>query len=145
MGKSAEREFYALPTEVQAAFDSAFPEFARHPTRPTSTLVEPSLRDRAGRWRLRGRGVLRGIFRILQGRPDFELFETRDQVHERLRRFLASRGPEEERVTLGRAPPRPFSFVWDIRRANARWSQLRYRFDLGWAASPGRWSSPDLE
>jgi hypothetical protein len=91
--KSAEREFYALPIEVQDAFIAIFPEFARHPTRPTATLDVALLRDRAGRWRLRVYGGHRGIFRMVQGRPDFEMFETREEVYRRLRRFLTSREP----------------------------------------------------
>ena len=88
---SAAREFLALPNEVQDAILAAFPRFAQHPTRATRDLDVTPLRDRAGRWRLKGAGGHRGIYRIVQGRPDFEMFETRDQVYARLRAFLISR------------------------------------------------------
>ena len=91
--ESAERDFYLLPLDVQDAFIAIFPEFARHPTRPTRTLDVALLRDRAGRWRLKVFGGHRGIFRILQGRPDFEMFETREEVYQRLRQYLSSREP----------------------------------------------------
>lgn len=89
--ESAEREFYLLPRVVQAAFVSVFPEFARHPTRATVSLDVAPLRDRAGRWRLKVTGGHRGIFRIVDGRPDFEMSETREEVYQRLRRYLISR------------------------------------------------------
>ena len=88
---SAEREFYALPVKVQDDFLASFPRFALHPTRATASLDIAPLRDRAGRWRLRVEGGHRGIYRILHGRPEFEMFQTRDEVYERLRRFLVSR------------------------------------------------------
>jgi hypothetical protein len=89
--ESAEREFYALPKEVQGAFIEAFPRFARHPTRATVDLDVAPLRDRAGRWRLKVEGGHRGIYRIVQGRPDFEMFQSRDEVYQRVRRYLISR------------------------------------------------------
>jgi hypothetical protein len=86
--ESAEREFRSLSIEIQDSFLNVFPEFARHPTRATLTLDVRPLRDRAGRWRLKVPGGHRGVFRIVQGRPEFEMFETRDEVYERLRRYL---------------------------------------------------------
>ncbi len=88
---SAEREFYALPIEVQRTFLAAFPEFARHPTRATLNLDVAPLRERGGRWRLKVPGGHRGIYRILQGRPEFEMFQTREEVYLLLRRYLVSR------------------------------------------------------
>jgi hypothetical protein len=49
------------------------------------------LHDMPGRWRLKVKGGHRAIYRSLQGRPDFEMFETRAQVYARLRRYLESR------------------------------------------------------
>ena len=89
--KSAELEFYALPEAVQHAFIATFPRFARHPTRATADLDVAPLRDRAGRWRLKVEGGHRGIYRIVQGRPDFEMFQSRDEVYQRVRRYLVSR------------------------------------------------------
>lgn len=91
--ESAEREFYNLPLRVQDAFLAAFPRFARHPTRATVDLDVGPLRDRAGRWKLKVEGGHRGIYRIVEGRPEFEMFETREEVYERLRRYLVSRQP----------------------------------------------------
>ena len=89
--ESAEREFDGLPPEVQESFLKAFPEFSRHPWRATATLDVDTLREMPGRWRLKVEGGHRGIYRSLQGVPDFEMFETRDQVYEKLRRYLSSR------------------------------------------------------
>jgi len=89
--ESAEREFYALPVEAQDTFIEAFPRFARHPTRATADLDVAPLRDRAGRWRLKVEGGHRGIYRIVHGRPDFEMFQSRDEVYQRIRRYLISR------------------------------------------------------
>lgn len=89
--ESAEREFDRLPPRAQQAFLDAFPEFSRHPWRKTATLDVGPLRDMPGRWRLKVKGGHRGTYRDLQGRPDFEMFETRDEVYERLRRYLDSR------------------------------------------------------
>lgn len=89
--ESAEREFNGLPPEVQKAFLKAFPEFSKHPWRATPTLDVDHLRDMPSRWRLKVAGGHRGIYRSLQGVPDFEMFETRDQVYEKLRRYFNSR------------------------------------------------------
>jgi hypothetical protein len=88
---AAERDFDRLPPEVQQAFLERFPEFSRHPWRATRSLDVGPLHDMPGRWRLKVTGGHRGIYRPLHGRPDFEMFETRDQVYERLRRYLESR------------------------------------------------------
>ena len=88
---AAERDFGALPPEVQQAFLDKFLEFSRHPWRATATLDVAPLRDMPGRWRLKVEGGHRGVYRSLQGRPDFEMFETREQVYARLRRFLDSK------------------------------------------------------
>ena len=90
---SAEREFYSLPEEIQEAFIAIFPRFARHPTRATADLDVAPLRDRGGRWRLKVEGGHRGIYRIVHGRPDFEMFQSRDEVYQRVRRYLISRKP----------------------------------------------------
>ena len=87
----AERDFDDLPPKVQQAFLDKFPEFSLHPWRATATLDVAPLRDMPGRWRLKIEGGHRAIYRSLQGRPDFEMFETRNQVYERLKRFLDSR------------------------------------------------------
>jgi hypothetical protein len=89
--ESAEREFYALPVEVQDTFIETFPQFVRHPTWATADLDVAPLRDRAGRWRLKVEGGHRGIYRIAHGRPDFEIFQSRDEVYQRIRRYLISR------------------------------------------------------
>lgn len=88
--ESAERDFDSLPATVQQAFLNVFPEFARHPWRATLSLDVGPLREMPGRWRLKVAGAHRGIYRDLQGIPEFEMFETRDQVYARLRRFLRS-------------------------------------------------------
>ena len=89
--RSAEREFLNLPEPVQRAFLERFPIFARHPWTPTQDLDVQPLRDMPERWRLKVPGGHRGVYRSLQGRPDLEMFETREQVYERLRRYLRSR------------------------------------------------------
>jgi hypothetical protein len=89
--KSAERELLTLPPGVQDAFLDAFPEVVRHPTRATASLDIGPVRDRAGRWRLKVKGGHRGIYRIVQGQAEFEMFETRDPVYSKLRAFLSSR------------------------------------------------------
>lgn len=89
--KPAEREFLALPVSIQRAFIEKFPLFARHPWTATPDLDVQSLREMPGRWRLKVEGGHRGIYRSLQGRPDFEMFETREEVYDRLRRYLESR------------------------------------------------------
>ncbi len=89
--EEAEREFYQMPLKVQRVFLERFPGFSRHPWRATATLDVAPLRDMPDRWRLKVAGGHRGIYRSLQGRPDFEMFETREEVYARLRRYLASR------------------------------------------------------
>lgn len=89
--ESAEREFDRLPHRVQQAFLERFPEFTRHPWKSSPTLDVAPLRDMPGRWRLKVPGGHRAIYRELQGRPNIEMFETRDQVYSRLRKFLESR------------------------------------------------------
>ncbi len=90
--ESAEREFDRLPIEVQRAFLDASPEFSHHPWRKSATLNVAPLRDMPGRWRLKVKGGHRGTYRDLHGSPDFERFETRDEIYEKLRRYIASRG-----------------------------------------------------
>lgn len=90
--RSAEREFLALPEPAQRAFLEKFPTFARHPWTASSNLDVQPLRNMPTRWRLKVKGGHRGIYRSLQGRPDFEMFESRQEVYERLRRYLESRG-----------------------------------------------------
>ena len=87
----AERDFDHLPPAVQQRFLNAFPEFSRHPWRASASLDVAPLHDTPGRWRLKVKGGHRGLYRDLHGRPDFEMFETREQVYARLRRFLDSR------------------------------------------------------
>ncbi|HXQ94752.1 MAG TPA: hypothetical protein VN864_06265 [Thermoplasmata archaeon] len=88
---SAEREFLRLPEPVQRAFLAKFPLLARHPWTATPDLDVRPLRETPSRWRLKVEGGHRGIYRALEGRPDFEMFETRDEVYQRLRRYLESR------------------------------------------------------
>lgn len=90
--QSAEREFLALPKPVQRAFLEKFPILARHPWTASRDLDVQPLREMPGRWRLKVKGGHRGVYRSLHGRPDFEMFETRQEVYERLRRYLGSRG-----------------------------------------------------
>lgn len=89
--EAAEREFDRLPPRVQGAFLNRFAAFSQHPWRASPTLDVAPLRDMPGRWRLKVEGGHRGVYRSLQGRPDLEMFETREQVYERLRRCLDSR------------------------------------------------------
>ncbi|MGI0132374.1 MAG: hypothetical protein ACREDK_04700 [Thermoplasmata archaeon] len=88
---SAEREFLALPEGIQRAFLRKFPLLARHPWRTTAELDVAPLRDMPGRWRLKVEGGHRATYRDLQGRPDFEMFESRDEIYERLQRYIGSR------------------------------------------------------
>jgi hypothetical protein len=87
----AERDFANLPPDIQAAFLEKFPEFSRHPWRSTASLDVAPLRDSPNRWRLKVQGGHRAVYRSLHGRPDLEMFETREQVYERLRKYLESR------------------------------------------------------
>jgi hypothetical protein len=88
---SAEREFYRLPAQVMEAFRIVFPEFSRHPWSASPTLDVQPLREMPGRWRLKVAGEHRGIYRSLQGRPDLEMFQTRDEIYRALRRYLDPR------------------------------------------------------
>ncbi|MCI4357002.1 MAG: hypothetical protein L3K18_07675 [Thermoplasmata archaeon] len=89
--RSAEREFLLMPTPVQQAFVHVFPEFGRHPWSASATLDVLPLREMPGRWRLKVAGGHRGIYRSHQGRPDFEMFQSRTEVYNQLRRLLSSR------------------------------------------------------
>ncbi len=90
--ESAEREFDRLPPEVRRAFLDTISEFSQHPWRKSATLDVGPVRDMPGRWRLKVKGGHRATYRDLQGRPDFEMFETRDEIYEKHRRYIASRG-----------------------------------------------------
>ena len=89
--ESAEREFDRLAPEIQIAFLYLFPKFSRHPWRATADMDVAPLRDMPSRWRLKVKGGHRGIYRMIHGLPEFEMFETRGQICEHLRRYLASR------------------------------------------------------
>jgi len=89
--ESAERELLQLPEPIQRAFLAKFPLLARHPWTTTRDLDVLPLREMPGRWRLKVEGGPRGVYRSLQGQPEFEMLETPDQVHGRLRRYLESR------------------------------------------------------
>lgn len=80
-----------MPLPVQSAFLESFPEFARHPWTASPTLDVQPLREMPDRWRLKVAGGHRGIYRSLQGQPEFEMFQTRDQIYRQLRRYLDSR------------------------------------------------------
>jgi len=88
----AERDFDRLPAKVQQAFLGRFAEFSQHPWSSSATLDVAPLRDMPDRWRLKVEGGHRGVYRSLHGRPDFEMFETRGQIYNRIRRYLDSRG-----------------------------------------------------
>ncbi len=89
--KSAERDFDRLPATFQQAFLDAFPELAQHPWRKSANLDVGPLRDMHGWWRLKVKGGHHGTYRDLPGRPEFEMLETRDEIYDRLRRYLDSR------------------------------------------------------
>lgn len=86
----AERDFDQLPEEVRRAFVRVFPIFARHPWRATIDLDVAPVRNTPDRWRLKVEGNHRGIYYPRQGRPAFEMFETRDEVYERAIKHLGS-------------------------------------------------------
>jgi mRNA-degrading endonuclease RelE of RelBE toxin-antitoxin system len=87
---SARREFLGLPPEVRERFFQVFDEFSAHPQRRTSTLDVSSIRNDPSRWRLKVEGGYRGIYRMVHGRPKFEMFQSRQEVYEALRRYLTS-------------------------------------------------------
>lgn len=88
--RSAEREFLRLPTQIRERFFAAFEEFSEHPQRATSTLDVGPIRNDPDRWRLKVVGDYRGIYQVVHGRPKFEMFQTRNQVYDALRRYLTS-------------------------------------------------------
>ena len=88
--EEAERDFDRLPPEVRTASVRVFPIFARHPWRPTVDLDVAPVRNTPDRWRLKVEGGHRGIYFSRQGRPAFEMFETRGEVYDRAIRHLRS-------------------------------------------------------
>jgi hypothetical protein len=88
---SAIREFRRLASEVQQAFLNVFPIFSRHPWRATAELDVAPLRDTPSRGRLKVEGGHRAIYRMAHGLPELEMVETRAEVYERLRHYLASK------------------------------------------------------
>ena len=88
--KSAEREFLGLPAEIREQFFEAFDELSAHPQRASPTLDVAPIRNDPQRWRLKVQGGYRAIYRIAQGRPKFEMFQSREEVYQALRRYLTS-------------------------------------------------------
>ena len=74
--ETAWREFLSLPTEVQDSLVTVFPEFVKHPTRPSASLDVVPLRNDPARWRLKIPGY-RVLFQVLQGRVLVEEIEPR--------------------------------------------------------------------
>ena len=89
--ESAEREFLRLPESAQRDFFEKFQVLARHPWTASRDLDVQPLREMPGRWRLKVEGGHRGVYRSNQGRPDFEMFETREAACNRLHRYIGSR------------------------------------------------------
>lgn len=88
--EEAERDFDRLPEEVRLEFVKVFPLFAPHPWRPTVDLDVAPVRNTPDRWRLKVVGGHRGIYYPRQGRPAFEMFETRNEVYGRAIKHLHS-------------------------------------------------------
>ena len=87
---SAQREFLALSSDVRQLFLNAFDELSLHPQMRTPTLDIAQIRNDPSHWRLKVPGGYRGVYRVVQGRPKFEMFQSREQVYEALRRYLTS-------------------------------------------------------
>lgn len=62
--EAARREFLSLPKEVQVALVAVFPEFLKHPTRPSTSLDVVPVRNDPARWRLKIPGC-RALFEVL--------------------------------------------------------------------------------
>lgn len=76
--KSARIQFWSLPDEAIEAFAGVFPEFTRHPLRPSHELDVCPIRNDPVRWRLKVHGY-RAIFQVLQGRPLIEAILPRTE------------------------------------------------------------------
>jgi len=87
---SAVRDFLRLPPDFRDLFLNSFDEFSRHPQRPTPTLDVEPIRNDPVHWRLKVVGGYRGVYRVVQGRAKFEMFQSRQDVYEALRRYLTS-------------------------------------------------------
>lgn len=76
--RSARLQFWSLPDAAIAAFADAFPEFTRHPLRPSASLDVCPVRNDPLRWRLKV-SEYRAIYQIRQGRPLIEAILTRTE------------------------------------------------------------------
>ena len=87
---SAVREFLRLPPDVRELFLKSFGEFSKYPQKRTPTLDVAPIRNDPSHWRLKVVGDYRGVYRMVQGRPKFEMFQSQQDVYEALRRYLTS-------------------------------------------------------
>lgn len=76
--KSARIQFWSLPDAAIEAFAGVFPEFTRHPLRPSQELDVCPIRNDPVRWRLKVHGY-RAIYQVRQGRPLIEAILPRTE------------------------------------------------------------------
>ena len=68
---TARLQFWSLPARAIESFAVVFPEFTRHPLRPSESLDVCPIRNDRARWRLKVEGY-RAIYQIHHGRPVIE-------------------------------------------------------------------------
>ena len=66
--RTAQLQFWSLPPEMIEAFGEVFPDFCKHPQRPSATIDIVPIRNDPKRWRLKVAGY-RAIYQLRHGRP----------------------------------------------------------------------------